>query len=97
MLDVEVAAALCGRVQEGKLAVRTAEEALVDLAALPIRRFDAVPLLGRIWDLRSNLTAYDATYVALAEVFGAVLVTADERLVRSPGPRCALRLVTVGG
>ena len=93
LLDVEVAAALRGRVLGGKLLGEAAEGALTALAALPITRFDAVPLLRRIWELRHNLTAYDATYVALAEAFGAGLVTADERLAKSTGPRCAVRLV----
>jgi predicted nucleic acid-binding protein len=93
LLDVEVAAALRGRVLGGKLSAAVAEGALRDLADLPIRRFDAVPLLGRVWQLRHNLTAYDATYVALAEVFHAELVTADECLARSSGPRCSFRLV----
>ncbi len=93
LLDVEVASALRGRVLGGRLTVELAEAALTDLAALPITRFDAVPLLGRIWQLRDNLTAYDAAYVALAELFGAGLVTADERLAKSTGPQCAVRLV----
>jgi predicted nucleic acid-binding protein len=97
LLDVEVAAALRGRVLGGKLLGEAAEGALTALAALPITRFDAVPLLRRIWELRHNLTAYDATYVALAEAIGAGLVTADERLAKSTGPRCAVRLVRVGG
>jgi predicted nucleic acid-binding protein len=96
LLDVEVAAALRGRVLGGRLSVVVAGAALRDLADLPIRRFDAVPLLPRIWELRGNLTAYDAAYVALAEMFAAELVTADERLVKSSGPRCRFRLVPVG-
>jgi predicted nucleic acid-binding protein len=96
LLDVEVTAALRGLVHGGKLAAEAAEGALADLAALPIQRFDAVPLLRRIWQLRNSLTAYDANYVALAEAFDAVLVTADERLTKSPGLRCAVRLVAVG-
>lgn len=97
LLDVETAAALRGRVLGGKLHRTAAESALHVLAGLPVRRFDAVPLLPRIWELRSSLTAYDATYVALAETFDADLVTADERLVKSSGPRCGFRLVVVGG
>lgn len=94
LLDTEVAHALRGRVRGGKLDESLAAAALVDLAELPIERFEAVPLLGRIWELRHNLTAYDATYVALAEVFGATLITADEKLVKADGPRCPFLHVT---
>jgi predicted nucleic acid-binding protein len=96
LLDVEVAHALRGRVRGGKLDAQFAQDALTDLAHLPIRRFDAVPLLGRIWQLRENLTVYGAAYVALAEVFDAVLVTGDARLAKSNGPRCAIRLIVSG-
>ncbi len=63
-----------------------AHEAPLDATcrALPVRA-DA----GRVWQLRANLTAYDAWYVALAESLDAVLVTLDERLIRATGPQCA--------
>lgn len=93
LLDTEVAQALRGRVHSGKLDASSAAEALDDLASLPVQRYDAVPLLARIWELRENLTAYDATYVALAELLQGVLVTADTRLVNASGPRCGFRHV----
>ena len=52
-----------------------------------------VGLLPRIWELRDNLTAYDATYVALAEGLACDLVTADARLAQAPGPSCAIKVV----
>jgi predicted nucleic acid-binding protein len=52
-----------------------------------------VGLLGRVWQLRENLSAYDATYVAVAEAFEVPLMTADGRLARAPGPRCAITVV----
>ena len=58
-----------------------------------VDRMGAVGLLGRIWELRDNLTAYDATYVALAEAIEAPLVTMDRRLARAPGPRCTVTVV----
>lgn len=72
----------------GRLADRRARQALDDLAALPLRRAPHLPLLPRIWELRDNLTAYDAAYVALAEAIGADLLTADERQGGAPALRC---------
>lgn len=56
--------------------------------ALGLERFAVVGLAERIWDLRDNVTAYDACYVAIAEVLDVPLVTADARLAATPGPRC---------
>jgi predicted nucleic acid-binding protein len=52
-----------------------------------------VGLLGRIWELRDNVTAYDATYVALAEALDCSLVTADARLARASGPLCPITVL----
>jgi predicted nucleic acid-binding protein len=60
---------------------------------LGIRRFAAVGLLGRAWELRENMTAYDATYVALAEAIGGELVTADRWLAAAPGPVCPIVVI----
>lgn len=62
-------------------------------ARLGVRRFGVVGLLSRIWELRDNVTAYDATYVALAEAFGCQLLTADARLASAPGPRCTIVVI----
>ena len=56
-------------------------------------RFAAVGLLGRVWGLRENVSAYDGTYVALAESLDCPLVTADARLGRAPGPRCPITVL----
>jgi predicted nucleic acid-binding protein len=61
--------------------------ALDDLAAFRLRRWAHDALTFRIWDLRQNLTAYDAAYVALAEALGAPFLTRDERLASAPGIR----------
>lgn len=95
LLDVEVVNALRGRVRGGKLSARRAHAAIGILRAMPLDRYDVVPLLERVWELRDNLTAYDATYVALAEAVDATLVTGDERLAKSAGSRCEIRLLTV--
>ena len=60
---------------------------------LGIERVGAAGLLGRIWELRENLSAYDATYVAVAEALEVPLVTADGRLARAPGSRCTITVV----
>lgn len=52
-----------------------------------------VSLLDRVWELRDNLTAYDASYVALAELLHCALLTADARLGRAPGIRCSVTVV----
>lgn len=66
---------------------------LADLADLPITRYPALPLLGRVYRLRSNASAYDAAYIALAEELGCPLLTADQRLATAPGPRCPITTV----
>jgi predicted nucleic acid-binding protein len=60
---------------------------------LGVARYPTVSLLHRVWELRQNLSAYDAGYVALAEHLGCPLLTADSRLGRAPGVRCTITLV----
>lgn len=79
---VETASVLRGWVRRGDLLADRADVALVDLGDLPARRWPAEPLLDRMWELRDNTTAYDACYLALAEMLGARLLTADARLAR---------------
>ena len=92
LVDLEVASVLRRASREGRLDERRARQALEDLAAIPLVRASHRPLLERIWELRENLTAYDAAYVALAETLEVALLTADERLRRAPGPRCEIEL-----
>jgi predicted nucleic acid-binding protein len=73
LLDVEVASALRKLVASRRVDSRRSEEFLAGLAALPAERYSHVPLLGRVWELRHNFTAYDAAYIALAEATGSVL------------------------
>jgi len=87
---IETASVLRGLVQGSKLTETRAQAALQDLVELPLVRHPHEPLLQRVWQLRSNLTAYDAAYVALAEALDAPLVTCDARLGRAP-----LRGVTI--
>lgn len=93
LVDSEIANALRSALIRGGLDEQHARQALDRWARLGIRRFPVVGLLGRIWGLRANLTAYDATYVALAEAVDADLLTADARLAGAPGPTCPIRVV----
>jgi predicted nucleic acid-binding protein len=95
LIDLEVASAWRGQFRAGRLSAERAEAAFSDLAALPLERTPHGPLMGRIWELRDNLTAYDASYVALAESLDTTLLTGDERLARTPGIQCEVELLTV--
>lgn len=77
----------------GALSEQQANDAVDDLLALPIVLYPAAPLLRRCWELRSNVTAYDACYVALAEALDAALLTADAKLANAPGTRCSFQLI----
>jgi predicted nucleic acid-binding protein len=92
LLDVEVASVLRRQVRLGAAAPRRAELALADLAATPVARAPHQPLLGRCWELRDNLTIYDATYIALAEALGVDFLTGDVRLANATGPRCHIEV-----
>lgn len=93
LLDLEIAQRLRFDVQDGRLSGGDGERLLLRLGQLPIERHDHVLLLPRIWQLRENVSAYDAAYVALAERMGATLLTADGRLSRAPGLRCPFQVV----
>lgn len=90
-VDLEIASALRGLVRSGKLPADEAERALDLLAAMGLRRYEHLPLLSRIWELRHNMWPYDAAYVALAESLRITLVTVDAKFSRVPGVRCPLR------
>ena len=60
---------------------------------LGLTRDPVFSLLDRVWELRDNLSAYDASYVALAELLGCNLLTADARLSRAPGIHCPITVV----
>lgn len=93
LLDIEVAQVLRRFAAAGELTATRGREALDDLDALPITRYPHDILLPRIWELRANLTAYDAAYVALAEALDAPLLTTDARLARAPGHRARVELM----
>ncbi|MEK7861867.1 MAG: type II toxin-antitoxin system VapC family toxin [Chloroflexota bacterium] len=93
LLDVEVAHALRRLVLRGAIPAGRAEQALEDLAELRIRRYSHARLLPRVWEIRANVTAFDAVYVALAEALGAPLLTTDAALSRSPAHAAVVELV----
>jgi predicted nucleic acid-binding protein len=93
LLDVEATSAVRRWVLTGRLTVEQARMSLQDLRDLAVDRHAHEPLLDRALDLRDAVSAYDAVYVALAELLGATLCTADERLARAPGVRCPVDLV----
>jgi predicted nucleic acid-binding protein len=93
LADSEVTQALRAQVLRGQIGDDAAGAALARWMSLGLRRYGAVGLIARLWELRDNLTAYDATYVALAEALACELVTADHRLAQAPGPTCAITVV----
>jgi predicted nucleic acid-binding protein len=93
LLDLEVAQALRRSVQDEKISAERAAEALTDLQALRLLRHPHHPLVPRIWELRHNLTAYDAAYVALAERLDATLLTRDRRLSTASGHHARVELI----
>jgi len=85
LLSIEVAQVFRRYVQAKSITPEAANTALEDLVALDIERYELEPLLGRVWELRENLTAYDAVYVALSEVLSCPLLTFDARIAGSQG------------
>ena len=83
LIDLEVAQCLRRYVTTGVVTAARARLALDHLAGLDLERYAHEPLIDRIWNLRHNLTAYYAAYVALAEVLGATLLTCDQRLAQA--------------
>ena len=72
----------------------SAPSALQHLAGLPVRRMPLAPLLPRMWELRDNITPYDAAYVALVEQLRATLITCDVRLASAPGAKCTFDVIS---
>jgi predicted nucleic acid-binding protein len=93
LLDVEVAHALRRLLLAGRLTPLSARRALRELAVMRLRRWPHQPLLGRALALRDQLSAYDAIYVAMAEVTGATLLTRDARMAGAGGHRARVELV----
>lgn len=92
LIDLEITSVLRRSVRRGDVSVRRAGQALRDLADLAVERVAHTTLLPRTWELRDNFTAYDACYVALAELFRAPLLTFDARMTSGPGTRCEFEI-----
>jgi hypothetical protein len=80
---------LAGMIADARFAA-----AIGDLEDIELDRYPVLRFMRRAWELRANVTPYDATYVALAEVLGCELWTADHRLAQAPGPACAIRVLS---
>ena len=93
LIDAEVTHVIRRYVVTREIGEDRGRAAVEDLIDFPIYRHPHVPLLHRVWELRHNLTAYDAAYVALAEVLDAPLVTRDARLAASSGHRARIELI----
>jgi predicted nucleic acid-binding protein len=93
LVDLEVISALRRRAAAGDLDQSRAHRALRDLESLSITRYPHLPLVRRAWELRHNMTPYDAAYVSLAEALACVLVTWDRRLASSAGSQCEIELL----
>ena len=91
-MPVEVANILRRAVASGQLSADAASVAHADLLDLTVDLFPYSPFAERVWELRHNLTCYDAWYVALAELLDAPLATLDLRLSRASGPKCKFRV-----
>lgn len=93
LIRVECLSAIRRQLRLGMLNPERAERAIGNLFELPIIIYPTAQFLRRAWELRDNVTTYDACYIALAELLGCPLLTADTRLAHAPGPACEIELV----
>lgn len=96
LVDLEVLHVLRRLVRRGEVSLDRANDARLDVEALRLTRYPHAPITDRIWELCNNLSAYDASYVALAEVLGIPLVTTDRALAHAPGVTATVELYAVG-
>ena len=94
LVDVETLAVLRKRWLAGTITDRRFAAAVGDLEAIDLDRYPTLRLMRRAYELRANVTAYDATYVALAEALDCELLTGDRRLANARGSRCPIRVLT---
>lgn len=94
VIDLEVVSALRRMCAGAEITADRAGQAVVDLGDLRLDRVPHRPLLARCWELRANITVYDAAYIALAEALDTTLLTADERLANAPGGTCVVDVLS---
>ncbi|WP_131766489.1 type II toxin-antitoxin system VapC family toxin [Candidatus Protofrankia californiensis] len=92
LIDAEVLSVLRGLTLSGKLPEQRARTALSLLAGIPLQRAPLPAHLARVWQLRANYSAYDAFYVALAELLDCTLITSDARISRGTGANCPVEV-----
>lgn len=93
LIDIEFLNAISGLALAKRITQARAAAAVARVGSLGIERFRHEILIRRAWDLRHNLTPYDGTYIALAEVLDAPLVTGDARIAGAPGLRCSVEVL----
>ena len=93
LLDAEVTQVFRRFVLQGEISNQRAETAIVDLKDLPIERYPHIPFLARAFDLRNNLTIFDALYLALAEGLNAELLTRDAGIGQTPGSNAVITVI----
>ena len=93
LLDIEATQVIRRYAAVGEVDEERGRAALLDLGDFPLRRYPHGFLLPRVWELRKNLTAYDAVYVALAEILDAPLLTRDRRLAAAAGHHARIELI----
>ena len=96
LLDVEFQHALWRLARTGAIGDDRASDARTDFVDLAVVRYPHIPLADRMWELRHNMTAYDAAFVVLAEILAVPLITCDARLARAPGHRAAVEVFPRG-
>jgi len=96
LMDLEIAQVIRRYVLAGEMTTRRGSEAIQDLLQLPVTRYPHDVFLFRIWQLRHNMTAYDAAYVTLAEALAIPLLTLDKRLANSRGHKASIELIASG-
>lgn len=93
IVDIEVVEALRRLVLRNAVLAPDAARAIATWSSLGLHRYPTAGMIDRVWALRHNVSAYDAAYVALAEVLGCSLLTADRRLAAATGPECPIEVV----
>ncbi|MEM1379776.1 MAG: type II toxin-antitoxin system VapC family toxin [Pseudomonadota bacterium] len=93
LIDLEALQVLRRLTLRGRIKAAVAEASLHELGVLPLQRYSHTVLANRVWELRHNLTAYDAAYFVLAEFLGAPLFTRDRKFTEVPGHTVAINVI----